>query len=46
LRTVLTVDAEAVAAAARQSGATGPAIGDAVRAARLAALCQHVGRAR
>jgi tRNA nucleotidyltransferase (CCA-adding enzyme) len=46
LRTVLTVDAEAVAAAARQSGATGPAIGDAVRSARLVALCQHIGQAR
>jgi tRNA nucleotidyltransferase (CCA-adding enzyme) len=46
LRTVLAVDAEAVAAAARHRGATGPAIGDAVRAARLAALCEHLGQAR
>jgi tRNA nucleotidyltransferase (CCA-adding enzyme) len=44
LRTVLGVDAESAAAAALARGAQGPAIGEAVRAARLAALCQH-GRA-
>jgi tRNA nucleotidyltransferase (CCA-adding enzyme) len=38
LRAVLAVDASAVAAQAVASGATGPAIGEAVRRARLAVL--------
>jgi hypothetical protein len=38
LRAVLAVDAAAAAAAATAQGAKGPAVGEAVRRARLAAL--------
>jgi tRNA nucleotidyltransferase (CCA-adding enzyme) len=42
LQAALAIDSAAVAAAAAERGARGPAIGDAVRAARVQAISQQL----